>query len=75
MSNLQKPGENPDRPGEYLETGPRGGAVPRPRKVTIELGDDRLPPTQEKIVNGSVLDRCVLEVKRQRQNWKSVRWL
>lgn len=43
----QKPGETPDRPGEYEERGPRGGQVPRPRQVTIEPGDDRMPPTQE----------------------------
>ena len=43
---LQKPGEKPHRPGEYEETGPRGGKVPSPRVVTIEPSDDRLPPTQ-----------------------------
>lgn len=43
----QKPGENPQRPGEYIERGPRGGEVPKPRKVTIETGDKPLPPTQE----------------------------
>jgi hypothetical protein len=47
MSNLQKPGEKPDRPGEYVEHGPRGGKVSKPRKVTIEKGDNPLPPTQE----------------------------
>ena len=44
---LQKPGEIPNRPGEYIERGPRGGQVPNPRKVTIEEGDRPLPPTQE----------------------------
>lgn len=43
----QKPGERPARPGEYEERGPRGGQVPKPRQVTIEPGDDRMPPTQE----------------------------
>ena len=47
MSDLQKPGEKPNRPGEYEERGSRGGHVSKPRKVTIEPGDDRLPPTQE----------------------------
>ena len=47
MGNLQKPGEKPDKPGEYLERGPQGGEVPKPRQVTIEPGDDKLPPTQE----------------------------
>ena len=47
MAGLQKPGEAPDRPGEYIERGRRGGDVPKPREVTIEPGDDRLPPTQE----------------------------
>ena len=44
---LQKPGENPARPGEYVERGERGGKVPRPREVTIEPGDKPLPPTQK----------------------------
>lgn len=44
---LQKPGETPDRAGEYVERGPQGGQVPHPRQVTIEVGDDPLPPTQE----------------------------
>ena len=43
----QKPGEKPDRPGEYEESGPRGGEVPNPRQVTIEDDDTPLPPTQE----------------------------
>ena len=43
---LQKPGEKPNRPGEYIETGPLGGAIPNPRQITIEPGDNRLPPTQ-----------------------------
>jgi YjzC-like protein len=45
MANLQKPGEQPDRPGEYKEVGPRGGEVSNPRQVTIEPGDKPLPPT------------------------------
>ena len=44
---LQKPGEIPNKPGEYIERGPRGGQVPNPRQVTIEEGDRPLPPTQE----------------------------
>lgn len=47
MSDLQKPGEKPNRPGEYQERGPRGGAVPKPREVTIEPQDPKLPPTRE----------------------------
>lgn len=47
MAKLQKPGEKPNRPGEYRERGPRGGNVPDPRQVTIEPRDDKLPPTQE----------------------------
>ena len=43
---LHKPGEDNQLPGEYLEVGPRGGAVDDPRQVTIGWGD-RLPPTQE----------------------------
>lgn len=43
----QKPGQTPARPGEYIERGPRGGEVDRPREVTIERGDKPLPPTQK----------------------------
>ena len=48
MGKLQKPGEKPNRSGEYIERGPRGGAVSKPRQVTIEPGDEKLPPTGEK---------------------------
>jgi hypothetical protein len=47
MSDLQKPGDKPNKPGEYLEVGPRGGEVLKPRQVTIEPKDPKLPPTQE----------------------------
>lgn len=48
MSKLQKPGEKPKKPGEYLETGPRGGKIKNPRQVTIEVGDIKLSPTSQK---------------------------
>lgn len=47
MAELQKPGEKPSKPGEYIERGPRGGTIPDARQVTIEQGDNRLPPTQD----------------------------
>jgi hypothetical protein len=47
MPTPQKPGEIPAKPGEYGERGPRGGEVPKPREVTIEPGDPKLPPTQK----------------------------
>ncbi|MCY3864177.1 MAG: YjzC family protein [Chloroflexi bacterium] len=47
MAKRQKPGTKPRKPGEYIERGPRGGKVPRPRIVTIEPGDSPLPPTQK----------------------------
>ena len=47
MATPQKPGETPDRHGEYREVGPRGGEVTNPREVTIEPGDTPLPPTQK----------------------------
>jgi hypothetical protein len=47
MGKLQKPGEEPARPEEYKERGPWGGDLPTGRQVTIEPGDDKLPPTQE----------------------------
>lgn len=37
MSKLQKPGEKPDRSGEYIERGPRGGEVSKPRQVQLNL--------------------------------------
>ena len=46
-AELQKPGEVPQMPAEYIERGPRGGKVPKPRQVTIEPGDSKLPPTQQ----------------------------
>ena len=48
MGRLQKPGEKPDRPGEYKERKRDGTAVPDPRQVTIEPGDGKLPPTKKK---------------------------
>lgn len=44
--DLHSPGEDNQRPGEWIERGPRGGEVDNARQVTIERGD-RLPPTQE----------------------------
>ena len=41
----QKPGEIPESTGEYIERGPRGGKVENPRQITIEVGDNKLPPT------------------------------
>jgi hypothetical protein len=48
VAPLQKPGEKPQRPGEYREVGPMGGKVPgRPNEVTMEPGDKPMPPTRE----------------------------
>ncbi|MCY4071085.1 MAG: YjzC family protein [Chloroflexi bacterium] len=47
MAKLQKPGQIPAKPGEYIERGKRGGKVPNARQVTIEAGDKPLPPTKE----------------------------
>lgn len=47
MNNLFKPGEDNKPPGKYVEVGPRGGNIPKPREVNIDRGD-RLPPTSEK---------------------------
>lgn len=46
MSKPIKPGTDNQRPGTYVEVGPRGGRVPGGREVNIDRGD-RLPPTQE----------------------------
>jgi hypothetical protein len=48
MSKLQKPGEKPKKPGEYIERGPRGGKIRKARQVTIDPSDSKLPPTQGK---------------------------
>lgn len=44
---LQKPGEKPAKPGEYIERGPKGGEVSKPRQVTMDPKDTPLPPTKE----------------------------
>lgn len=41
-----KPGTDNQRPGTYIEVGPRGGQVNDPRIIHIDSGD-RLPPTQK----------------------------
>ncbi len=46
MANIVKPGTDNQRPGEYIEVGPRGGSVDKPREVHIDFGD-RLPPTSK----------------------------
>ena len=44
--NLQKPGEKPRKPAEYVEVGPQGGQVPRHARSRLSRGSE-LPPTQE----------------------------
>lgn len=46
MTKLYKPGTDNRPSGKYVEVGPQGGKVTRPRVVTIDPGD-RLPPTQQ----------------------------
>ncbi len=49
MANLQKPGENPDKPGEYIERGPRGGEVTDPRQkspLSLEINHYHLLKSQ-----------------------------
>ena len=41
----QKPGETVEYLGEFVERGPRGGKIRKPRVVTIEKGE-KLPPTR-----------------------------
>lgn len=47
MAKTHKPGEKPTTPGEYEESGPRGGKIPNPVTITIENGDNPFPPTRE----------------------------
>lgn len=46
MSKRIKPGTDNQKPGQYVEVGPRGGQVNNARIVNIDTGD-RLPPTQQ----------------------------
>ena len=46
LAKPTKPGTDNQKPGTYVEVGPRGGQVNDPRIVHIDHGD-RLPPTQE----------------------------
>lgn len=46
MSKLIKPGTDNQKPGKYVEVGPRGGQLDDPRIVNIGPGD-RLPPTSK----------------------------
>lgn len=46
MVRLIKPGTDNQPKGTYVETGPKGGKLDKPRIVTIGTGD-RLPPTQK----------------------------
>ena len=71
MADLQKPGQTPDRSGEYEERGPRGGRIAQPRQVTIEPGDNPLPPTSEKATPGSESARRA-DRANQRLGWPSV---
>lgn len=45
--NLATPGTDNVEPGEWVETGPRGGKLDKPRVVHIDKGD-RLPPTSKR---------------------------
>ena len=45
---LYKPGEKPLKTGIYIETGPRGGVLDKPRKTTNGPGIEKLAPTSKK---------------------------
>lgn len=47
MGKTYKTGENPSQSGEYIEIGPRGGEIRKPRQVTMEKGDKPMPPTSK----------------------------
>ena len=52
MTEPQKPGEKPARPGRYHETGPRGGQVSNPREVRITPDDGHLPSLASRTEHG-----------------------
>ena len=68
MSPLQKPGEIPARPGEYIERGKRGGKVPSPSR-----GHHRNRATspchrpKSQVVNGNAPGHPSLEEKQDAQ--------
>ncbi len=45
LGRKHKPGDIPGNSGEYIERGPRGGKVSKPKQVTIEPDDSPMPPT------------------------------
>ncbi|MDX9724700.1 MAG: YjzC family protein [Myxococcota bacterium] len=45
MEGLLRPGHRPPEPGEYVEKGPHGEDIPNALRVTMENGDEVLPPT------------------------------
>ncbi|TGG87503.1 YjzC family protein [Geotoga petraea] len=47
MIKLQKPGEKPNKTGEYIETGPYGGKTKNPRYATITAKCKKLPPVSK----------------------------
>jgi hypothetical protein len=47
MNTPKKPGENPPKPGPYIEIGPDGKPVSPPREVEMPPGHKPLPPTEK----------------------------
>ena len=47
-NQMLEPGQKPPSSGEYLEVGPQGGKVSKPRQVSITPDDGHLPPTSKK---------------------------
>lgn len=44
---LYKPGEKPLKTGKYIETGPRGGSLDKPRITTNGPRREKLAPTSK----------------------------
>lgn len=48
MSNIQKPGEKPNKPGPHVEVGrPGGKPVSPPHREVSKPGAGHLPPTEK----------------------------
>ena len=45
LKDMLRPGDRPPLPGEYVERGPHGELIQDARRVTMEHGDEILPPT------------------------------
>lgn len=46
-NDVRKPGHRPKKPGIYVECGPKGGKITRPKKTTIRKSTSMFPPCRK----------------------------